>query len=547
MGLVNLCKKNIYLVLPLMVIFLFLSTELKAVERNKIAKGAPSRITPVILPFWSEGPMGKELGFGIVDRAGALLLNTGEYNHIHIKQVLSAAKKHGWSLKELSEPENAKKMAVVMGAHVAVYGVRRLSGSGGFEVSFDAFDLRSSKSVHKDVVLSRDMALAVRTGSLALANAAASFDSVHVDVDNTMQPDCNSSRAMLAYLACAAVLIEQPMGLRKSHVVDPARLRGARKKCELAVGIDPHFGSAWAVLSLTHALALKGEQAAKALLQAKKSKGYMPFEILADYWLATRFASSEKGEMVLEDAIARYPGSLIFRTYLGEHLNITKEYSKALQAWDRYLSLVPSNPYAMSQKAYSLARLGKMDEAISLTQKAVDLDDRSLDLKLELASRLVDAHRLSEAEKLLLPLEKHPRVFGELLLRLGYVYLLEKKDSKAEKYFIKALQMAKGPNDWRTRGRTHYDLAIVSVRKGELDNAEDHLLAAAKEGFMMRDLLKDNSDLAVLENRKRVQHLFHNHGLKLTRSIFSTSPFPLDDAGGIDPDAKRKAITGFTF
>lgn len=414
-------------------------------------------------------------------------------------------------------------------------------------MNYRVYDLRRSKLVQKRIVLPKAIASAVQKGAMALASSVASLDSVKVPKDKRVQPDCNSSKAMSDYLSCAAVLIEQPLGLRKSHVVDPARLKGAGKKCELATRLDPHFGAAWALLSLTRAMSLDGQQASKALQQASGTTGYMPFFTLAKYWLATRFDSSQKGQDVLSEAVRAQPGALIFRTYLGEHLNITRKYKKALGVWDRYLAVVPRSPYAMAQKAYSLARLGKLDEAISLTRKAVALDEDSLDLKLELASRLVDAKKLKEAETILLPLVDHPKVFGELLLRLGYVYMLEKKDTEAEKYFKRALNIAKGPNEWRTRGRSNYDLAIVYARKGDLAAAEKRLLAAAKEGFMMKDLLKTNPDLQVLSKRKSVRHLFHDPDLKLSKSIFSTSPFPLDASGALDPNAKRTAITGFTF
>ncbi len=527
-------------------IFLCFSSSSVAAEVKK-TRPVPARITPAIMPLWSDGPVGKELGFGIVDRAGAILLSTGEYNHIHIKQILSAARRHGWTLKELSTNSVAKKMAAILGAGLVVVGRLSPGGDDGFKLSLMIEDLRTSKSKHTEILLPKDIAASVVEGSMAVASLVASIDSVSVPRSDNAHPDCDLSKAMSAYLACASVLIEQPMGLRKSHTVNPARLKGARKKCEMAVKFDPHFGAAWALLSLTHSMALDGEQAAKALVQANKTRGYLPFDTLASYWLATRFGSSAKGAEVLRDAVGKYPGALIFRTYLGEHLNITHKYSNALDVWESYLDIVPHSPYAIAQKAYSLARLGKLNEAISLTRKAVEMDKDSLELKLELASRLVDAGDLKEAERILLPLAGHARVYGELLLRLGYIYLLEKKDTKAEKWFNKALDLAKGPNEWRTRGRTHYDLAIVYVRKGKLTEAERHLLDAAKEGFLMRDILKTNPELQVLANRSKVRHLFHNPDLKLKSNIFSTSPFPLNDAGGVEPDAKRTAITGFTF
>ncbi len=514
--------------------------------RSADAKVAPKRITPVILPLWSEGPVGRELGFGIADRAGALLLSTGDYNHVHLKQVLSLARSHDWRLKQLSTGALAERAAGLLGAQISLSGRLRARPDGGFELAYSLFDLRSAKRTSGKASLPVGQAEAVRQGSIVLARAIAGLDGVRLDTDATAHPYTAVDEAMAAYLACAAVLIEQPMGLRKSHVVDPARISGARKKCERAVRLDPGFSAAWATLSLANSLALKSEEAARALETARKAEGYLPFGALAHYWLATRFGSNANGARVLEQAIAATPGALIYRTYLGEHLNVTRKYDRARQVWQAYLTQVARSPYAQAQEAYSLARLGKLPEAVALTRAALAADPDSLDLQLELASRLVDAGELGEAERLLLPMAEHPRAYGEILLRLGYVYLLQKKDKQAEPWLRKALELARGPNEWRTRGRARYDLAILEARRGDLAAAEEHLLAAAAEGFLVRDLLQKDADLKVLAARKKVAHLYKRPNLKADLRLHAT-PFPVDSAGRADPDAQRSAITGFTF
>ena len=526
------------------VLVLIVSAPLAA--RAAEQQGAPKRITPVVLPLWSEGPVGRELGFGIADKAGALLEATGDYNHVHLKQVLNLVRGHDWRLKQLTEPELAKRAIWLLGAQLGLGGSLRSRADGGFELTFSVYDLRTGKQSSGQAALPAGVAAAVDQGALALAAAIAELDGVKLAAQAKVHPDTRVDGAMQAYLACAAVLIEQPMGLRKSHVVDPARMSGARQQCQRAVRLDPEFSAAWATLSLANSLALQSEEAARALEAARKAEGYLAFKTLAHYWLATRFGSNAEGAKVLDEAIAARPGALIFRTYLGEHLNVTRQYDRALQVWRGYLDQVARSPYAQAQEGYSLARLGKLNHAVTLTRAASGGDPDSLDLKLELASRLVDAGKLSEAEQLLLPMAEHPRAFGEILLRLGYVYLLQRKDDQAEPWLRRALEKARGPNEWRTRGRTRYDLAILEARRGKLAEAEEHLLAAAAEGFLVRDLLQKDADLKVLAPREKVAHLFKSPSLKIDALLHAT-PFPVDSAGQVDPDAERKKITGFTF
>lgn len=509
-------------------------------------RAAPKRITQVVLPLWSPGPVGRELGFGIADRAGALLLTSGDYNHVHLKQALSLGRSHGWRLADLAQLDTARSAAELLGAQVGVCGRVQAAKPAGFRLKLVAFDLRTGKTRQQEVALPADRARAVAQGSAKVAALVAALDGVELPAGDGVQPASKSAAAMADYLSCAAVLIVQPMGLRKSHVVDPDRLAGALGKCQRAVELDPGLTAAWAALSLARSLVLKHEQAAAALGRARQTSGYLPLRTLAHYWLATRFRSSAEGAAVLRRAIQQQPGALVFHTYLGEHLNISREYRAALAVWQRYQQLVEQSPYARAQQGYSLARLGEMERSLAVTREACRAEPDNLDLQLELASRLVDAGELDEAEKLLRPMVEHPRVFGEVLLRLGYVYLLQRDHERAAHWLGRALALAQGPNEWRTRGRTRYDLAILAARQGRLDEAEKQLLAAAEEGFMLRDLLRENEDLEALAERPAVAHLFKDPKLTVDPKLHAT-PFPMDRAGRADPDRKRPPITGFTF
>ena len=521
-----------------------LPTGLAAAEQTAVKR--PGRLSAVVFPLVAQDRPTRELAFGIADRAGAELLNTGSYNHFHLKQVLRFCGLHGIELDHLADPQVIRRALGLLGAKLAVFGSIEKAGAF-FELRILVLDLRSDKQAETKLKIDPDPAKAVEAAGRAVAQAVAKLDGVALSAAGNVQPASKSGSAMRAYLACSAVLIEQPMGLRKSFVLDPKTLALARAECERAVKLDPNFFAAWASLSLAQSLALKPEEASRALVQAEKAKGYSPFGQIARYWLATRFSSSDDGARVLRAAVGEHPGALIFQTYLGEHLNITKRYDQALVVWKRYLQRVPNSPFALARQGYSQARLGQLSKAIASSEMACKLDPESLDLKLELASRLVDAGKLGRAEKVLLPMANNPRVYGEVLLRLGYVYLLQNKNEEAKIWLDKALALAKGPNEWRTRGRTRYDLAIIMARRDALAEAEQHLLAAAEEGFMVRELLQKNVDLQRLASRRRVAHLFKSPKLKVEGLLLHASPFPVTQAGEADPDAKRPALTGFTF
>ncbi|MBN2497059.1 MAG: tetratricopeptide repeat protein [Deltaproteobacteria bacterium] len=510
------------------------------------------RISAVVLPPFAEGAAGRELALGIADRAGAELFATGSYKHFHLRQVLAAARRHGMDAEALGRPAQALRAVRILAAASGAFGSLQRRAGGGWTLVCTAFDTRSGKRIDRRAALPADTARALMEGGRLMASALADLHAERLTGPSAaagLHPHSSSGPAVEAYLACYAVLVDQPLGLRTSLTLDPQRIAEARSSCKRAVELDPDFAAAWAALSLAQALAFENQAAAEALGKAQRAKGYLPYANIARYWLATRFRSSAEGARVLREAVRVHPGALIFAMQLGEHLNITGRYAEALETWEQVLDMVPGSPYALAQKGYSLARLGRLEESIATSRTASDMDPDCLDLKLELASRLVDARKLDEAEALLLPMCRDPRCYGEILLRLGYVYLLERKDDKAEDLFGRALAMAKGPDEWRTRGRARYDLAIVSARRGKLGEAERHLLAAAEEGFIFAELIEKDPDLEPLSGRAAIKTL--GGGKRAAKKlILHATPFPVDFAGKPVPDAARPQppqMTGVTF
>ncbi len=499
------------------------------------------RWTPALFPPMAQGKAAEELAMGIVARANAELYATNRYNHLHTKQVLSMARHHGYDGEKLADLDVARKAAKVLNVKRAGSGKLTAKKGGGWTYDFVVFATDGDRKAYKKVELPTGTAAAVKEGGHALAEAMAALDGVTLATGKTLHPETDSDKAMKAYLSCYATLIRQPMGIRNPAVIADKKLQKAVNDCEIATKADKYFYAAWAAQSLAYSLQGKDRKASVALVPARDARGYLPFYYLARYWLITRYRTGFQGAQVMRVAVQKHPGSLIYKTYLGEHLNVTRQYKEALSVWEDYLQQFPGNAFAMANKGYALARLGRMSESIEISEKAVEADPMSDNIKLELASRYVDAARLDDAQKLLEPLAKKKNARGELLLRLGYVYLLKKQNKKAEKLLKRALKVAKGPAEWRTRGRTKYDLAILAVRKKQLKRAEKYLLQADKEGFKMATSLKFDPDLLQLSQRKAVKHLFIEAGIGETskNQPKQATPFPVGPGGELRPNGLR--------
>ncbi len=523
----------------------------RAGEALPVPVPGPQRISAAVFPPRAEDAEGRQLAMGLADRADGLLQASGSYDHFHLKQLLAMTRHHALTLDRLASidgPEGATQATAVLGARAGVAGALTRRAGGGWVLELTAFDRDTGQRRAARVELAADTAVAVREGGRALAAALAGLHGTRLPADQGVHPDTASGPAMAAYLGCFTTLVHQPMGLRASQVLDRQALAGARAACQRAVELDPAFAAAWATLSLAQSLSFQNEEAARALERAQRAPGYLPFARLARYWLATRFQGHEDGARVLGDALEAHPGALLFVTSLGEHLNVSRRFEEALDVWDRYLRLVPKSAFGLAQKGYSLARLGRLEESIKLSRQACDLDTGSQDLKLELASRLVDAQQLPEAETLLVNLASSRRVYGEILLRLGYVYLLERKDGEARVHLENALELARGPAEWRTRGRTRVDLAVLAARRGDQAGAERLLVEAAAEGFGVEDLLAQFEELRPLAARKDlVARLRPPPPRAGAERIFAT-PFPVDTRGETRLDGPRPPpITGVRF
>ncbi len=504
----------------------------------KTAPAAAMLIVPV-LPS-AQQAADEDLALAIQLRATAILAGTGRYADVSVKQVLRMAEREGIAPASFKDPSTLPSLAARLGSARAV-SAHVVPAAKGWSL-----ELRDEKAkAPAAIALPAGFAGAVAQGGASVAAAVAKVDGVALPAK--IVPDTANEDAARLLAGCQASLARQPIGIETPSVLGES-LDAALDSCATAARLDPNLSAAHAGLAL--ALALKGEddKAVRALVNARQGAGYLPNWWIARYWLLTRYQSNEAGAKVLSDAIERFPGFFLARGYLAEHLNAVGKHEAALAAWKRYAEASPKSPFVQARLGYTLAKLGRHAEAHQATRAAVELDPTSRELALELASRLVDSGDLDGARATLEPLAKDPQASGEVLLRLGYVHLLEGELDKAEPLLRSAIEKASRPSEWRTRGRAKLDLAKLMVRRGQKDQAKAVMLEALREGYRPLALSRPDPDLeelarlAAAEADKKEQKKEVKVDLQPRLAMpRETSPFAITAGGDIDTRAKRAA------
>jgi tetratricopeptide (TPR) repeat protein len=510
------------------------------------SKAEPSlrRVSVVVFPPATDLGAHTSLSIGVADQASERLYNTGQTTHFHIKQVLSYTRSIGVPSHSINRSTLVQSLLHGLGADYGVWGELRHQAKGwGFKVHV------SQRKTNSDTVfnyqLPSNWARALDEGSLAMARSFLKIKGSSA-LDGHTKALTHSDDAAKSYLQCFEIIIRQPMGLRRSHTLKPQVIGEARQACQDSVKSDPALAQAWSALALAEALSFNHDAAAKALRQADALGGYMPLRTLARYWLKTRFTGNQQGEAVLTKAQTMNPSSLIFLTFLGHHLNTVSKHKAALGIWSQYTRFVRSG-YGLTREGYARAKLGQYERAIALTREAFGLEPESAHIQLELASRLLDAKQLAEAEKLLNRLATRDNVSAEVLCRLGYVYLLQNKNELAHKWLKASLGKAIGTDEWRTRGRAHYDLAIVHARQGEDAKAELALLAADKEGYKIANRVWSHPDLERLGASKNIKKILGSKSKQSSPVLLFASPFPTNYLGEPTPNARRQPANALGF
>lgn len=504
---------------------------------STLAAAAPPQRRPVIalLPATSTAAELQPLGLLVEARASELLEQSGRYSELHLKQVLSMAEQESLSAEAMADLKKSDAARLALGAD-RVVSVSLEPKDKGLLLTGAIGD--GKKVTPFTATLPAAWPQALKDGSDAIARAMLKLDGAALP-RGAAEPESRSQEALQALGACAAVVLKQPLGIENPAVLEGHELEGAIAQCAKAVAADPALHYAVAMLALARAIDGDDAAATRDLAGLSEKDGATEAFTLARFWLLTRYQSNEAGVAFLESVAKAHPGELIAREYLAETLGLVGEVPRALAAWDAYLALAPSSPFAHGQRSRALARLGRYDEAIAAAKKAVELDPAGRDARLQLASRYVDAAKHDLAIAALTPLVAQPDARGEHALRLGWAYWLKGDVDAAAKYFKQALDLATRPAEWRTRGRAFYDLALVEAKRGDKDASRVALRAALQTGYKVKQVDPLLLELARDVERAQPGAQGADSGARRTLLPRESSLFPVDPYGELDPKAKK--------
>ena len=504
---------------------------LLAVVCGAAAHAAPKTPVVAFLPPSSSDTNLQQLALLMEARASELVEETNKANEVHLKQTLRVMAEEGLS----GDPSNADALRQAMGADRAVSFALEASGDK-LVLSGMAVDGKKPKTF--SAKLPNTWAAALDAGSLELAKAA--LPGVAMPKKSSAQPSSANDEALKALGACYPVVMRQPLSVDTPSIVDAGELQRAAAACQKAVELDPKLRFAQAAGAL--ALAISGDDAAaaKSLAALGDTDDMLEIFTLARFWLLTRYQSNEAGIAFLSDVVKKHPGELVARSYLGETQFAVGAWKDAEKTFNEYLTTAPSSAWAWGRLSKALARQGRHEEAIVASKKGFAVSPTSPEARLELGSRLIDGGKLQEAEDILEPLSRLSPARGEHLLRLGWAHWLQSEVDAAQAYFQRALDVATTPGEWRTRGRAHYDLALVEAKKGRKDAAKAALRASMQTGYKLKTL---DPSLTVLARELERAHLAMDAGTgkPLPQNLLprEASLFPVDTFGEPDPAAKK--------
>lgn len=504
-----------------------------AVVLASTALAAPPRapVTAFLPPSSTDASL-QQLALVMEARASELVEETGKANELHLKQVVRAITEEGFSA-ELGDPANADALRQAVGADRAV-AFSLEGGPDGLLLTGVTVDGKKPKPFSEK--LPKTWAAALDKGSLALAKAM--LAGVPLAKKSTAQPSSASDEALQQLGVCYPVVVRQSLSPETPALLDSTELERASAACTKAAELDPKLRFAHAVNALAQAILGGDAAAATSLAALGDTDDMLEVYTLARFWLLTRYQSNEAGVAFLGDVIKRRPGELIARAYLGDTQFALSAWADAEKTWNAYLALAPASPWAWGRLSKALARQGKHEEAITAARKSFALSPTSPETRLELASRLIDAGKPADAKELLEPLAKALNPRGEHVLRLGWAHWLLGELDAAQAYFQRAADVATSPGEWRTRGRAHYDLALVAVKQGRKDAAKAALKAALGTGLKLREVDPSLTEVSRELERGEVGKTAPVAGKKPLLLPREASLFPVDAYG--DPDVKAK-------
>lgn len=169
-----------------------------------------------------------------------------------------------------------------------------------------------------------------------------------------------------------------------------------------AVSLDPQFALAYAKLGVLSANIGRTDDARKYTEQAYALRDKVSeYERLYIEWSHASRVSNDTAQArrTLEMMVASYPGDYATRNNLGVLLMGQAEFEKALEQYEAATGMAPNEPVPVSNTAYALLFLGRVEEAFTAVDKALALrPDPNLSIMRWTAARLDRHPRAAEFE-----------------------------------------------------------------------------------------------------------------------------------------------------
>jgi tetratricopeptide (TPR) repeat protein len=443
--------------------------------------------TVLVLPFLLKGEATPWTGVALAESLVDFVVQVNEDNFLTLKQLDAVLRPRKLALTDAQAiHDKATELARTLGASDVIVGEVHRKGD---IYTIDARRLRLGvgKPLKVGHVQGSHNVMPVLTKKLAQELLGTS----------TKSPPMSTSQAAIEEAAqCTGMVARQSLSPKAKGTIEEPLLAEAEKHCNLALDKDPQIGLAKAGLAVIQACRGDYEESMKTA-QLARAKRFIPLSVLAEYFARQRAGDDVGARTVLDDSVAAHPGFLHALGYLGEDRLERHDDGDAKTEFERYLKRVPGHPWATAMLAHALARLGHKDEALKLTEAALQQNPRDPELSIELGSRLIDLGRDAEAEPHLRTAMEAtpPRALAGL--RLGFLYLRAKRLKEARETLTQVVMLATRTDESVVRALAQVDLARVSALENHVDEAVQHLSAARDDG-----LRKLPCDEAVFEQFK---------------------------------------------
>src|SRR5260370_3855521 len=407
--------------------------------------------TILVAPFAVKEQAQPWAGVAAAESLLDVVVQANKDNFLTMKQLDAVLRRRDLKLNDAAVAATAPELARALGATDLIWGEISVQGA---QAALSAKRINVAEGTVK--VESR-----AQGARKDLAQLSQSLARELLGASDLPPPLTQSEKALEEASRCEMVLARQSLGAHSRVTISSERLKEAEKECKAALAADPKLGLARAGLSVTLSARGRYAEARKEARRAQEDR-FVPLAVLAESFAARKMKDTAAWQDILEKAVEERPGFLHALGYLAEDRMEQGDDKEALAFFERYLLRSPDHTWAMGKKGRELARLGQIDDAIEVSEKALSLNPGDPELLIETASRYIDAGRDARAEPLLQQAmqAKPPRPLAAL--RLGYLYMRRDKLPQARQALEHCVRIATREDEARTRGIAHADLARVA-------------------------------------------------------------------------------------